>query len=100
MLLCGKRGGLFCLAFNVEHMGVLPICMSVHHVCAWCPRKGVGSPGTGVSNGCELPGGCWEPNSGHVEERSVLLIPAHLYCPLQETFDNASVEEGTKQGEN
>lgn len=56
VLLCEKRGALFCLAFNVEHMGILPTCMSVHHVCAWCPKKGTGSPRTGVSNGCKLPG--------------------------------------------
>ena len=39
------------------------------HVCL-C--EGVGSPGTGVTDSCELPYGCWELNSGFLEEQPVL----------------------------
>ena len=34
---------------------VLPECMSVHHVCAWCQQRaeeGIRSPTTGVTGGC------------------------------------------------
>lgn len=37
--------------------GCFPACMSVHHLCACCsqrPRKGIGSPGNGLTDGCEL----------------------------------------------
>ena len=36
-------------------------------------REGVRSPRTGVTGGCELPCGCWELNSGPLEEEHVLL---------------------------
>lgn len=44
------------------------MCVDVfqHYFCAphECLRKpeeeGLGSPETGVTNGCELPSGCWE----------------------------------------
>lgn len=37
-------------------MGVLLVCMSVHHMCAWCPQnseEGIESPVIGVTYGCE-----------------------------------------------
>jgi hypothetical protein len=40
------------------------------HVCL-C--KGVRSSGTGVTDRCELPCGCWELNLGPLEEQPVLL---------------------------
>ena len=52
-------------------MGVLPACMSVHHKHAWClqrPEEPARTPGTGVSDGCELAWGCWELNLGPLEE--------------------------------
>lgn len=42
-------------------MSVLPSCMYVHHMCAWCPwslEEGVWSPGTVVKNDCESPCRC------------------------------------------
>lgn len=39
-------------------MDVLPACMAVYNVQAWCPRKpekGSRSPGTGVADGLEPP---------------------------------------------
>jgi hypothetical protein len=47
------------------------VCVFCLHVCLctmcmqglWRPEKGAGSCGTGVTDGCELPYGCWELNS-------------------------------------
>jgi hypothetical protein len=39
-------------------MNVLTAYMSMYDMCAWSlqmPEEGVGSPGTGITNGCELP---------------------------------------------
>lgn len=44
-------------------MGVLPACISVHHMCVWYPRRtkeSVGSPRTGATDGCEPPYEFWE----------------------------------------
>ena len=35
--------------------------------------EGIRSPGTGVTNSCELPCGCWDLNLGLLEEQPVLL---------------------------
>lgn len=40
-----------------------PICMQ----CLQRPKKGMGSSGTGVKVGCELPCGCWGLNLGLLE---------------------------------
>jgi hypothetical protein len=37
------------------------------------PEKGIGSPGTGVSNSCERQYGCWGSNLGPLEEHPVRL---------------------------
>lgn len=42
---------------------VLPRCMFMHYLCAWCPRRpkeGDRSPETGIRDGCESPCGCWD----------------------------------------
>jgi hypothetical protein len=42
-------------------MDVFPPYVSVYHWCAWNSRRseeGILSPGTGVIDGCETPGGC------------------------------------------
>ena len=46
-------------------MGILHVCMYVHHMCAWCQRRseeGIRSPGTGVMDSCEAPCRFWESN--------------------------------------
>ena len=51
-------------------------CFACMYVCTvWVQRseEEVGSSGTGVTDGCELPCGCWEPNSGPLEEQAVPL---------------------------
>ena len=57
-------------------VGVLLACKPVYHMHAWCfwkPEEGIGSPGAGVTNGCEPPCGCWESNLGPPGEQPVLL---------------------------
>lgn len=38
------------------------------------PKEGDSSLRTGVTEGCEPPCGCWELNTGPVEDQTVLLI--------------------------
>ena len=38
-----------------------------------CVGEAVGSPGTGVTDRCELPCGCWELSPGPLEEQPVFL---------------------------
>lgn len=45
-------------------MGILPVYMSIYRVCV-VPveaRRGRGSSGSGVIDGCELSSECWELN--------------------------------------
>ena len=56
---------------------VLPTCMAVHHMCAVpmpekAKREDIGSPGTRVTNGCELPCGHWESNRGPLQEQTAV----------------------------
>ena len=40
-----------------KYVSVLPACISVQHVHAWClqrPEEGVGSPRSGVNDSCKL----------------------------------------------
>lgn len=52
------------------------VCMSVYHLCPWCPwnpEDGVQLPRIGVTDGCELLGGCWETNPGPLKEQPLFL---------------------------
>ena len=60
----------FLFIFNFICMGVLPARMSVS---VQRPEEGTQSSGTRVTDGCELPGGCWELNLSPLEEQPVLL---------------------------
>ena len=65
--------------------------MSVHHACAWCPRKpekGVRFPDTGIT-GIESSGGFWESNSGPLAEQPVLLTTEHLSTLHSKLFKHA-----------
>ena len=54
----------------------------------WC--EGVRTPGTGSSDSCELPCGCWELNPGPQEEQSVLLTTDPSLQPLRTMFTGRS----------
>ena len=77
--------------------------MCVHHVHAWCQswsEEGDGSPGTGVTNGCERPGRCWEANMGSAQEQQVLLT-AESFVQLPSLgfiFDNIPSHWWVKNG--
>ena len=63
----------FCFRFKnlFMLMNVLPACVPVSHVCAWClwrSEEGIGSPETGVTDDCE------PPYPGPLEELQVLLM--------------------------
>lgn len=58
-------------------INVLPSCVYVQHVCAWCPRRseeGVGYPRPGLMDNCEPPCRCWKLNPDPLQEQPVLLI--------------------------
>lgn len=64
-------------------MSIMSTCVSLHRVCAWClqmSEKGVGSPETIVTDGCEPPTECWEPNLSPLQEQANHLLN-HLSRP-------------------
>ena len=75
-------------------MGVLPACMSATmciSVASWRTEEGDRSLGIGVTDGCELPCGCWQSNMSPLEEQPTLLAaePSHqifIMCPYQTHF--------------
>lgn len=58
-------------------------------LCMQCPwEKGIGSPGTEVTGGCELPRGCQESNLGPLGEHPMFLtteplLQPHHYLPSE-----------------
>lgn len=55
---------------------ILPLCMFVHHIHAWCPWKleeSVRSPGTNLTDSCGCPCGCRAWDQGPREEQLALL---------------------------
>jgi hypothetical protein len=62
-------------------MVISPARMYVCHMCAWCsqrPEEGIRSPGTEVTDSCELPRGCWDFNLDPLEKAAV--SPASPSC--------------------
>jgi hypothetical protein len=55
-------------------MSALPTCIYVHvHIsCTQGSEEGIRTLGTGVTDGCELPGWCWDLNSGPLQEQEML----------------------------
>lgn len=49
------------------------------HVCLY---EGVRLPGTGASDSCELPCGCWKPNSGPLKDQQALPTTEPSLQPL------------------
>lgn len=53
----------------------LPVCVYGHYICVWSlqrSQEGIGGPGTRVTNGCEIPCGCWKLDLGPSQEQQVL----------------------------
>jgi hypothetical protein len=66
-------------------MGILAAYVHVYYVCAWYPRRqeeGGGSPGTRVTDGCELPREYWESNLCSLKEQPMLLTVGPSLPPL------------------
>lgn len=56
----------------------------MYHICVCYTqgsKEGTRSPGMGVTDGCELPHGCWELNPGPLEEQTVLSPLSYLSSP-------------------
>lgn len=71
-------------------VSVLPTCTSMYHMHALCsqrPEEGDRLSGTGVTDGCELPRGCWEQNPGHLQEQPVPLTWGDLLSPQLPVFN-------------
>ena len=49
--------------------------------------ESVRCPGTGVTDSCELPCGCWELNSGPLEEQPVLLTAEPSPQPKENVYN-------------
>jgi hypothetical protein len=49
--------------------------------CLQRPGEGIRPAGTVVTGNCELPFGCWELNSGPLEEQPVLLTTEPSFQP-------------------
>ena len=61
--------GVFNIDVYFMCMSVCPACMCA--MCGWCSQKseeGIRSPKTGVRDSCKPPCGCWESDSGRLQE--------------------------------
>lgn len=70
-----------------------------HTVCVRCSRRaeeGTGSPGSGVSDGCELPWCCWEPNLGLLKGQQVFLAMEPPLHANHEAFERRVWEISTE----
>lgn len=75
----------FLPSFFCYFMNVLPLCVSVHHICAWYPQRskeGTSSPGTGVIIGCETPWRCWELSGFFHKSSRYYLLLRELSSPI------------------
>lgn len=82
--------------FNCMHLSVLLEYINMHCICFWFPwrwEEGIGTPGTLVTDGCELPFRCWELNPGPWWEHQVPLTSEPSLQPL---FHFASVVTSSK----
>lgn len=65
-------------------MTVLPACISVYHMHAWCPQRseeGIRSPGTEVMDGCGPPYRYGEINPDPLQGQHVLLTAEPYLWP-------------------
>ena len=51
-----------------------------------------------ITDGCEPPCGCWELNSGPLEEHSVLLTTEPSLQPPQNIFELKKIKKQQKDG--
>ena len=64
------------------------VCMYMHYMCAWClqiPEEDIRFPGTGFTEGYELPYRFWELNQGSLQKKcskSVIAYKLHVCVSL------------------
>ena len=67
-------------------LNVLLQCMPVYHcvlgVCR-CQKRALDPLKFAVIDNCELPGGCWESNSGSPQDQTVFLTIDPCVQPLE-----------------
>lgn len=71
---------------------MVPACVYVHRVRAWCPlevRKGHQIPG--VTHGYKPPCRCWELNLGPQQEQQVLLTVGELFINLYNIYRSSPI---------
>ena len=69
--------------------------MSVQNTHAWCPQmvgEDAESPGTALTDGCELPCGLWESSPGPPQEQPVLLTAESSVSPTQPLTDGSFLQ--------
>lgn len=67
------------------HMNVFPACISikrVHPQGPQQPEEDIRSLGTGVTDACQLPCGCWEFNTHTLQEQLVITEPTLKHLSL------------------
>jgi hypothetical protein len=69
---------------------VVYVCLLGMYVCTFA--QGVWSLGTGVTDSFKLPCGCWDPNSGTLEEQPVLLTAETSLFQPSKTVLSSQVE--------
>lgn len=65
----------FCLLFIFTCMDVLPACCTIYTRCSQSPGESFVSFGTGITDGCGLPGTCWKSSPAPLAEQ--LISPNH-----------------------
>jgi hypothetical protein len=68
-------------------LSVLPECMYVYHLHAWCawkPEEAIRSPGKDATDSCELSFWCW--NLGPLEELPVPLTAEPSLQPWSSAY--------------
>jgi hypothetical protein len=72
---------MFIYDYFFVFIGILPACLSMRHVGGHTEaRRGCQIPWDSNYRRCELPCGCWELNSGLIEEQQMLLtFPVSLF---------------------
>ena len=66
------------------------MCIGVLSACMFMSGSRI-PPGTGVTDSCEMPCGCWELNLSLLEEQPMLLIAEPFLQPLIEGYFNQQI---------
>jgi hypothetical protein len=77
-------GSIACEEQEGHYQGALAVsffilCIWVHFSCLQTHQKRASVP---ITDGCELQSGCWELNSAHLEEQSMLLTAEPSLQPV------------------